>query len=326
MRRKTLVVPLCGFDSVPSDVGCRMVVDHVRQRLRAEVCEVDGLFALGGGGASRGTLNSMVGVVSDASALRAMRAPFALNPPDKVPEPSERAPRARAGRRLCADPARAPARRVPRRAARPRPRLHRPGAGRGRLGRAVPDGGRQHAMRSPQQRARRLRAALLVQRGAAPARRRARIRGVALHAAPRRADAAAARAPPAFALLPAARRGALGGRAAPRALARHHGRRHRRRPPRGRPPRVRRGVRVHCVGGSRVRRVRRVRVGTTLAAHAPRPSLSQSVVESAVCLARRRASPLEMEGGVATPAAAMGPQLLERLRRAGVQVEVEQLP
>lgn len=56
------------------------------------------------------------------------------------------------------------------------------------------------------------------------------------------------------------------------------------------------------------------------------PALSQSVVESAVCLARRRASPLEMEGGVATPAAAMGPQLLERLRRAGVQVEVEQLP
>jgi short subunit dehydrogenase-like uncharacterized protein len=106
VRRKTLVVPLCGFDSVPSDVGCRMVVDHVRQRLRAEVCEVDGLFALGGGGASRGTLNSMVGVVSDTSALRAMRAPFALNPPDKVPEPSERAQRERARGvpRLRADP------------------------------------------------------------------------------------------------------------------------------------------------------------------------------------------------------------------------------
>lgn len=41
--------------------------------------------------------------------------------------------------------------------------------------------------------------------------------------------------------------------------------------------------------------------------------------ESALCLAR---DPLTSEGGVLTPAVAMGPQLLERLRRAGMTFEI----
>jgi short subunit dehydrogenase-like uncharacterized protein len=55
---KTRIVPLCGYDSVPSDLGAWMMADHIRRELKQGTVEVRAAFSMSGGGLNGGTLAS----------------------------------------------------------------------------------------------------------------------------------------------------------------------------------------------------------------------------------------------------------------------------
>jgi short subunit dehydrogenase-like uncharacterized protein len=79
----TRIVPCCGFDSVPSDLGAWLVA-HALWRDHGEACvEVKARFALRGG-VNGGTLASALGMF-DAGDQDAFDDPFLLTPADRVP-------------------------------------------------------------------------------------------------------------------------------------------------------------------------------------------------------------------------------------------------
>lgn len=67
----TRIVPLCGFDSVPSDLGAWMVVDWLRREWQQAARAVTSAFRLGGGGLNGGTVASALALAEqgDAGAL-----------------------------------------------------------------------------------------------------------------------------------------------------------------------------------------------------------------------------------------------------------------
>ena len=73
-----LLSPLrrCGFDSVPSDIGAFVVAEHARS-IGKRVRSVESFFSMRGGGASGGTLASIVNLVS-LSTLKRMGNPLLL--------------------------------------------------------------------------------------------------------------------------------------------------------------------------------------------------------------------------------------------------------
>lgn len=74
----TRIIPCCGFDSVPSDLGAFLMARHIRQALGTACVEVRGYFQLKGG-ANGGTMASMLNMLnSDAQAQ--MADPFLLEP------------------------------------------------------------------------------------------------------------------------------------------------------------------------------------------------------------------------------------------------------
>jgi short subunit dehydrogenase-like uncharacterized protein len=75
----TRIVPFCGFDSIPSDLGTLVLVDWVRQAWDQPVRKVTASF-VGKGGLNGGTLDSMLHM-ADAGELSAMADPILLNPP-----------------------------------------------------------------------------------------------------------------------------------------------------------------------------------------------------------------------------------------------------
>lgn len=83
------IVPTCGFDSIPSDLGCFMVVDYMRTKLRQGVADVKAGFSVGGS-ASGGTLHTMMGLI-DSGRARDMANPRHLCVPptdvDDAPDP-----------------------------------------------------------------------------------------------------------------------------------------------------------------------------------------------------------------------------------------------
>jgi len=78
------IVHCCGFDSVPSDIGCWMVQDHSIQNEGAPCADVTFYAGKTRGGLSGGTVASMVGMieksVTDKSIRRTLGHPYALNP------------------------------------------------------------------------------------------------------------------------------------------------------------------------------------------------------------------------------------------------------
>ncbi len=78
------IVPCCGFDSIPSDLGVLFLNDAVRKRTGHPCTAIRMRVKSIKGGASGGTIASMMNLVEEAlgdSAVRAMLAnPFALNP------------------------------------------------------------------------------------------------------------------------------------------------------------------------------------------------------------------------------------------------------
>ena len=74
----TRIVPMCGFDSVPSDLGAWLVV-RALQAKGAVPAEVRGRFAIRGG-VNGGSLASALNMYEDADGMAALRDPVVLNP------------------------------------------------------------------------------------------------------------------------------------------------------------------------------------------------------------------------------------------------------
>jgi short subunit dehydrogenase-like uncharacterized protein len=85
----TRIVPFCGFDSVPSDLGAYLVARHVR-RLWGVPCErVHAIFRMAGG-VNGGTLATVFHLYESGNASR-IADPYLLNPQNRRPaEPNER--------------------------------------------------------------------------------------------------------------------------------------------------------------------------------------------------------------------------------------------
>ncbi len=84
----TFVIPCCGFDSVPSDLGAWMMVQAMRERHGAECVDVKAAFSMRGG-LNGGTLASALNMLGKGESER-MADPFLLNPPGTRPADVQR--------------------------------------------------------------------------------------------------------------------------------------------------------------------------------------------------------------------------------------------
>jgi short subunit dehydrogenase-like uncharacterized protein len=75
----TRIVPCCGFDSVPSDMGVYLVARYIHKTLGSDCREVKGFYQISGG-LNGGTFASASNAQASGAAAR-MREPFLLNPP-----------------------------------------------------------------------------------------------------------------------------------------------------------------------------------------------------------------------------------------------------
>lgn len=79
------IIPFCGFDSIPSDLGTLFVVDYIKNNLSQETTEVKAFFQASGG-VNGGTIASLLNLAE--SDLKELNDPEILNPaefknPDK---------------------------------------------------------------------------------------------------------------------------------------------------------------------------------------------------------------------------------------------------
>lgn len=80
------IVHCCGFDSIPSDMGVHFLQQHAVKRFGGPCERIDMRVMKAKGGASGGTVASMVNLVKEASAnaelRRELKNPYSLCPPD----------------------------------------------------------------------------------------------------------------------------------------------------------------------------------------------------------------------------------------------------
>jgi short subunit dehydrogenase-like uncharacterized protein len=74
----TRIIPCCGFDSIPSDIGTYLVARHIKSKLRADCREVKSFYQIRGG-LNGGTFASAANAQASGHSAR-MREPFLLNP------------------------------------------------------------------------------------------------------------------------------------------------------------------------------------------------------------------------------------------------------
>lgn len=79
----TRIIPFCGFDSVPSDIGVWLMMQAMEQRHGEPCIEVKGAFTLSGG-LNGGTFASLMNIMGSESA-RLFADPYLLNPPGERP-------------------------------------------------------------------------------------------------------------------------------------------------------------------------------------------------------------------------------------------------
>lgn len=96
----TRIIPFCGFDSVPSDLGVLYVVDHLRRTRDTATRRVSSSF-LAHGGINGGTLASALSMAESGDARR-MADPVLLNPRDMQTEAERK--RSKDLRRVIFDP------------------------------------------------------------------------------------------------------------------------------------------------------------------------------------------------------------------------------
>lgn len=81
-RKGVLLVSMCGFDSIPSDLGTLMVSDYIRKNYKQSVANVKMSVMAAKGGASGGTVQSLLGIfkLPLKQQKSAFLDPYALNP------------------------------------------------------------------------------------------------------------------------------------------------------------------------------------------------------------------------------------------------------
>ena len=88
------IVHCCGFDSVPMDIGVWFLQEEAKARFGTYCESISMLVKAMRGGASGGTIASMLNIIKEARAdknvARVMVAPYALNPPDERDGPDGR--------------------------------------------------------------------------------------------------------------------------------------------------------------------------------------------------------------------------------------------
>jgi short subunit dehydrogenase-like uncharacterized protein len=84
----TRIIPCCGFDSVPSDLGAYLLIHHLQQELGVNCTQVKAYYQLSGG-FNGGTLASGLNIY-DRDELTQVSQPFLLNPLESVPTEIER--------------------------------------------------------------------------------------------------------------------------------------------------------------------------------------------------------------------------------------------
>lgn len=82
-RDGTRIIPCCGFDSVPSDLGAWLVVHAIRQQFGEPCVSVKACHSIRGG-INGGTLASVFNIMESGQADR-LADPFLLNPEDRRP-------------------------------------------------------------------------------------------------------------------------------------------------------------------------------------------------------------------------------------------------
>jgi short subunit dehydrogenase-like uncharacterized protein len=80
----TRIVPGCGFDSVPSDLGAYLLMREMRKRHNQDCIRIKSAFTLGGGGLNGGTLASVMNMI-ESGQQKMLSDPFLLNPADSIP-------------------------------------------------------------------------------------------------------------------------------------------------------------------------------------------------------------------------------------------------
>lgn len=83
----TRIIPCCGFDSVPSDLGAYLVVRQMQHNWGVSCRQVNAYFQASGG-FNGGTLASAFNLY-DSQAAAQMQQPFLLNPPTAAPPPED---------------------------------------------------------------------------------------------------------------------------------------------------------------------------------------------------------------------------------------------
>lgn len=84
----TRIIPCCGFDSVPSDLGAYLLVRHLQRELGTECTQVKAYYQAAGG-FNGGTLASGLNIF-DSGELEQLGNPFLLNPPESIPTDIDR--------------------------------------------------------------------------------------------------------------------------------------------------------------------------------------------------------------------------------------------
>jgi short subunit dehydrogenase-like uncharacterized protein len=84
----TRIIPCCGFDSVPSDLGAYLLARYLQQELGVACTQVKAYYQLTGG-FNGGTLASGLSIY-DRGERQQVSQPFLLNPPESIPADLER--------------------------------------------------------------------------------------------------------------------------------------------------------------------------------------------------------------------------------------------
>ncbi len=84
----TRIIPCCGFDSVPADLGAYLVVRYLQQERGVDCTQVKAYYQAAGG-LNGGTLASGLDIY-DRGQFERVANPFLLNPPESVPADLER--------------------------------------------------------------------------------------------------------------------------------------------------------------------------------------------------------------------------------------------
>ena len=88
------IIHACGFDSIPFDIGVFALQKHAIEKLGAPLKKITTLVRAMRGGASGGTIASILNIIDETKNNRDMAKsvsdPYALNPPDKKTGPDKR--------------------------------------------------------------------------------------------------------------------------------------------------------------------------------------------------------------------------------------------